>query len=161
MTDTRSPTARAGTLLALVVSCVLVAAVTLTPAGNGWAWADPLEELRWYLADPLEPSVLAQWAGNLLLLVVPAVCAVRLRPYLGRLGTATAVAVSSASAIELAQWLVPLGRVVSPVDAALNAAGAIAAATVVRAWSGRSCPGNADSGAPDQEAPVPALAGHR
>ena len=136
MTRIRSPHDHAGVLAIMVVSCLLVAAVTLTPVGNGWAWADPLDELRWYLADPTAPSVLTQWAGNVLLLVVPAGCAVHIWPQLGRPGTATALAVTSASAIELAQWLLPLGRVVSPLDAALNAAGAVAAAMAVRLLSG-------------------------
>jgi hypothetical protein len=34
--------------------------------------------------------------------------------------------------IELLQWAVPLGRVVSPLDAVLNAAGALAAGLLVR-----------------------------
>jgi len=47
-----------------------------------------------------------------------------------------AVAVAVAGGIELLQWALPLGRVVSPVDAALNATGAVVAglltASVVR-----------------------------
>ncbi|MBW0117977.1 VanZ family protein [Pseudonocardia abyssalis] len=35
------------------------------------------------------------------------------------------------AAIELLQWLLPLGRVVSPVDALLNAAGAVLAGLLV------------------------------
>ena len=131
MTPIRSLRDHAGVLAVLVVSCLLVATVTLTPVGIGWAWADPVDELRWYLADPTAPSVLTQWGGNVLLLVVPAACAVHVWPQLGRPGTAMAVAATSASAIELAQWLLPLGRVVSPLDAVLNTAGAVAAAMTV------------------------------
>ena len=67
-----------------------------------------------------------QLTGNLSLLAVPAVLAVLRWPALGRLGVLAAVALAMAAGIELAQWALPLGRVVSPLDAVLNATGAIA-----------------------------------
>ena len=42
-----------------------------------------------------------------------------------------AAALATGSAIELLQWALPLGRVVSPVDAVLNTAGAVVAGLLV------------------------------
>ena len=66
-----------------------------------------------------------QLTGNLSLLAVPAALAVLRWPALGRLGV-LAVVRSRGAGIETAQWALPLGRVVSPLDAVLNATGAIA-----------------------------------
>ena len=46
--------------------------------------------------------------------------------------------VAVGTGIELLQWALPLGRVVSPVDAALNAAGAVVAGLLVALSRGRS-----------------------
>jgi hypothetical protein len=68
-----------------------------------------------------------QLVGNLLLLAPLAVLAVLRRP---RLGTA------AGTGIELLQWALPLGRVVPPVDAALNAVGAVAVGLAVALAAG-------------------------
>lgn len=52
----------------------------------------------------------------------------------------SALPATAAGAIELLQWALPLGRVVSPVDAALDATGALVAVLVVsrlREWRAR------------------------
>jgi hypothetical protein len=49
-----------------------------------------------------------------------------------------ALAVAAGTGIELLQWALPLRRVVSPVDAALNAAGAVVAGLLVALSGGRS-----------------------
>jgi hypothetical protein len=57
-----------------------------------------------------------------------------------RPGTPPQLAVLSVAAvggIELLQWALPLGRVVSPVDAALNATGAVIAGLLVALAAGR------------------------
>ncbi|MGY2078830.1 VanZ family protein [Modestobacter sp. SYSU DS0657] len=117
-----------GLELGLAGVLLLVALVTLTPAAAGvTSWADPVAELRWYATAAERPGVAVQLVGNLLLLAPAAVLAVLRWPALrppARLGT---VAVAAGAAIELLQWQLPLGRVVSPVDAALNAAGAVVA----------------------------------
>ncbi|SNR81867.1 hypothetical protein SAMN04488107_0028 [Geodermatophilus saharensis] len=46
-----------------------------------------------------------------------------------------AVAVATGAAIETLQWALPLGRVVSPLDALLNATGAVAAGLLVSGLS--------------------------
>jgi VanZ family protein len=61
------------------------------------------------------------------------------RPGPGGHGAAlAALAVAVGTGIELLQWALPLGRVVSPVDAALNAAGAVIAGLLVALSRGRS-----------------------
>jgi hypothetical protein len=52
-------------------------------------------------------------------------------PRLARPGPLVAAALAAAGAIELLQWALPLGRVVSPLDALLNAAGAVLAGLLV------------------------------
>jgi len=65
------------------------------------------------------------------------------RPRWLQLGTPrglSALPATAAGAIELLQWALPLGRVVSPVDAALDATGALVAVLVVsrlREWRAR------------------------
>ncbi|SDX90885.1 VanZ like family protein [Modestobacter sp. DSM 44400] len=71
-----------------------------------------------------------QLAGNLALFAVPSALAVRW-PALGRIRRLTAVSLATGAAIELLQWALPLGRVVSPLDAVLNTAGAVATGLVV------------------------------
>ncbi|TWH74543.1 VanZ family protein [Modestobacter roseus] len=125
-------TSRRGLELALAGVLVLVALVTLTPAAAGvTAWADPVAELRWYATAPGDPAVALQLVGNLLLLVPAAVLAVLRWPALRSPGRLVAAAAAAGAAIELLQWQLPLGRVVSPVDAGLNAAGAVVAGLLV------------------------------
>lgn len=114
----------------LVVALAVVARLTLTPSGTGYALASPVRELRWYVDGLGSPAATVQLLGNLLLLAVPAFLAVRLWPRLGRPLALVAVALAAGAAIELAQYALPLGRVVSPLDALLNAAGATAAGVV-------------------------------
>jgi hypothetical protein len=117
---------------ALVLALALVALLTLTPAGGGgWAWGEPLTELRWYATGLDSGTTLLQLLGNLLLLAPVAALVVLRWPAVGtplRLG---ALAAAAGGGIELLQWALPLGRVVSPVDAALNAAGALVAGLLV------------------------------
>ncbi|SDD24210.1 hypothetical protein SAMN05660690_3755 [Geodermatophilus telluris] len=119
----------AGLALALAV----VAALTLVPEGSGWAWGAPGAELRWYLTGLASPATLLQLVGNLLLLAAPAALAVRLWPGLAAAGRLAAVALATGGAIEGLQLLLPLGRVVSPVDALLNAVGAVLVGAIVAA----------------------------
>ncbi|MCV2490067.1 VanZ family protein [Geodermatophilus sp. YIM 151500] len=115
----------------LASALVGVASLTLTPAGaSGWAWGAPLAELRWYATGLDSPTTVLQLLGNLLLLVPPAVLAVLRRPALAAPGRLGALSVGVAAGIELLQWALPLGRVVSPLDAALNASGAVVAGLV-------------------------------
>ncbi len=72
-----------------------------------------------------------QLVGNLLLLAPLAVLAVLRRPELGTPLRLAALGTAAGAGIELLQWALPLGRVVSPVDAVLNAVGAVAVGLVV------------------------------
>jgi hypothetical protein len=129
---------RGGLQAALLASLAVVVALTLLPTGSGWAWGAPLTELRWYASGLDSGATLLQLTGNLALLVVPAALAVLAWPGLGRPIPLALAAVSTGAAIELLQLMLPLGRVVSPVDAALNALGALAAGLVVTAVRGRA-----------------------
>ena len=123
-----TPPARRGLELGLGVLALLVAAVTLTPAGSGgWAWGDPGTELRWYLTGLDDPATARQLVGNLVLLTPVAALAAARWEALRSAGRLAAASVTVAVGLEALQWLLPLGRVVSPVDAALNAAGAVVA----------------------------------
>jgi hypothetical protein len=104
-----------------------VAALTLVPRGTGWTWGAPLAELRWYTTGLGSEDTLLQLVGNLSLLGAPAALAVLLWPSLARPHRLVAAGLAAGTAIELLQWALPLGRVVSPLDALLNAVGAIAA----------------------------------
>jgi glycopeptide antibiotics resistance protein len=129
---------RTGLDAALLLAALAVVWLTLTPAGgSGWAWGAPLTELRWYATGLDSEATLLQLVGNLLLLVPLAVLAVLRRPRLGTPPRLAALAVAAGTGIELLQWALPLGRVVSPVDAALNATGAVAAGLVVALAVGR------------------------
>ncbi|MGY1883711.1 VanZ family protein [Blastococcus sp. SYSU DS0753] len=119
--------------LGLGAALLAVAALTLAPEGTGWAWGSPAVELRWYLGGLDSGATVLQLLGNLVLLVVPAALAVLRWPALGRPGRLVLAATATATAIELLQWALPLGRVVSPLDAVLNAAGAVAAGLLVAA----------------------------
>jgi hypothetical protein len=72
-----------------------------------------------------------QLVGNLGLLVVPTALAVLPWPTLGRVVRLFPLALAAAATIEFFQWTLPLGRVVSPLDATLDAAGAVAAGLLV------------------------------
>lgn len=110
--------ARRGLDLGLAALALLVAVVTLTPAGSGgWAWGDPGTELRWYLTGLDDPSTAGQLVGNLVLLAPVAVLAVARWPGLRSAGRLAATSLAVGAGIETLQWLLPLGRVVSPVDA--------------------------------------------
>jgi hypothetical protein len=117
----------------LGATLAVVAALTLTPEGSGWSWGSPAEELRWYATGLDSPATVRQLLGNVGLLVVPAALAVLRWPAVGRPSRLFAVAVGAGVGIELLQWALPLGRVVSPLDAALNAAGALVAGLLVAA----------------------------
>ena len=129
---------RRGLDTALLLAALAVAWLTLTPAGgSGWEWGAPLTELRWYATGLDSEATVLQLIGNLLLLAPLAVLAVLRSPRLGTPPRLAALAVAAGTGIELLQWALPLGRVVSPVDAALNATGAVAAGLVVALGSGR------------------------
>jgi hypothetical protein len=120
----------------------VVALLTLAPEGQGWAWGSPVVELRWYLTALDSSATVLQLAGNLAILTVPAALAVLAWPALGRPVRLATVSLAAGTGIELLQWALPLGRVVSPLDAVLNATGAIAVGLVVahlrRSAMGRS-----------------------
>ena len=117
---------------AVAVALVAVAALTLLPAGSGgWAWGSPAVELHWYLTGLDSRATVVQLFGNLLLLAPPAAVAVLRWPALRSPGVLAAVALAAGAAIETLQWVLPLGRVVSPLDALLNATGAVAAGLLV------------------------------
>jgi glycopeptide antibiotics resistance protein len=104
-----------------------VALLTLTPTGRGWAWGAPLAEARWYVAGWDSGTAMLQLVGNLALLVPLATLAVLRWPVLSDLRRLAAASLAGGAAVELLQWALPLGRVVSPLDALLNAAGAVIA----------------------------------
>ena len=116
---------------ALAAALVVVAALTMLPAGDGWAWGSPAVELRWYLTGLDSPTTVWQLVGNVVLLTAPAALAVLRWPQLGRPGPLAAAALAAGTAIELLQLALPLGRVVSPLDALLNATGAVRAGLLV------------------------------
>jgi hypothetical protein len=124
----RGPTALT---VGLLTSLAVVALLTLTPEGRGWAWGSPLAEARWYLTGLDSTATMLQLVGNLTLLAGPAALAVLRQPALGRLPLLAGSALAVGAGIELLQWALPLGRVVSPLDAVLNATGAIATGLLV------------------------------
>ena len=125
-------TARRTTVVALFALSLLgVALLTLLPAGAGWAWGSPAAELHWYATSLDSETAMLQLLGNLALLAPPAVLAVLLWPALASPLRLAALALASGTAIELLQWALSLGRVVSPLDALLNATGVIAAGLLV------------------------------
>ena len=126
MTGRRAPLA-----VLLAASLLAVALLTLMPAGAGWVWGSPVAELRWYATSLNSGSAMLQLAGNLALLTVPAALAVALWPGLGVPPRLVGLALACGAAIELLQRVLPLGRVVSPLDALLNATGAVVAGLLV------------------------------
>jgi hypothetical protein len=117
--------------IGLVLAVGGVALLTLLPSGSGWAWGAPVSELRWYAAGWNSETAMLQLAGNLALLGPLAALAVVRWPALAVPRRLAAAAVAAATAVELLQWALPLGRVVSPVDALLNATGAVLTGLVV------------------------------
>ncbi|HET6391670.1 MAG TPA: VanZ family protein [Blastococcus sp.] len=115
----------------LGLAMAVVVALTLLPDGNGWTWGAPLTELRWYATGLDSTATVLQLVGNLLLLAPLAVLAVLRWPALRAPGRLVLASGATAAAIELLQWLLPLGRVVSPLDALLNATGAVLTGLVV------------------------------
>ncbi len=115
----------------LALAAAVVVALTLLPDGRGWSWGAPLSELHWYATGLDSTATVLQLVGNLLLLAPLAVLAVLRWPALRAPGRLVLAAGATAGAIELLQWLLPLGRVVSPVDALLNATGAVVAGLAV------------------------------
>ncbi|TYP89218.1 VanZ family protein [Blastococcus xanthinilyticus] len=130
------PSARAALAVLLTAALAAVAAVTLTPEGRGWAWASPAAELRWYATGLDSTATVLQLVGNAGLLVVPAALAVLLWLPLRRPARLTAAALAAGAGIELLQLVLSVGRVVSPLDALLNAGGAVAAGLLVT-WGAR------------------------
>jgi hypothetical protein len=117
--------------IALAAAMTVVAAGTLLPTGRGWAWGSPVVELRWYASGLGSAGTLVQLIGNLALLAVPAALAVLRWPALGTWRRLLGAGLATGSSIEVLQWLFPLGRVVSPLDALLNATGAVVTGLVI------------------------------
>ncbi|TQN42681.1 VanZ like protein [Blastococcus colisei] len=107
------------------LATALVALLTLLPAGRGWAWGAPLSELHWYATGWDSHAAMLQLFGNLALLAPLAAIAVLRWPELATSRRLVGAGVAVAATIELLQWVLPLGRVVSPLDALLNATGAV------------------------------------
>jgi hypothetical protein len=116
---------------ALAAAAAGVALLTLLPAGRGWAWGAPLSEVRWYLTGWDSQIAMLQLTGNLVLLTPLATLAVLRWPALASPGRLAITTAAAAAGIELLQWLLPLGRVVSPLDALLNATGALVTGLIV------------------------------
>jgi hypothetical protein len=124
--------------LALLISVAMAVLATLTPEGTGWAWGSPAVELRWYLTGFGSAATMIQLIGNLGLLAVPAALVVMRWPTWGHPRLLTAVFLPAGTCIEFLQWALPLGRVVSPLDAVLNATGAVASGLFVARLRRRS-----------------------
>jgi hypothetical protein len=115
----------------LWASGVLVALLTLLPTGRGWSWGAPMSELHWYATAWTSGTAMVELLGNLALLGPLAALAVLRWPALGHPRRLVPVALAAGTTIELLQWALPLGRVVSPVDALLNATGAVVTGLLV------------------------------
>ena len=115
----------------LAATLMLVAVLTLLPTGAGRSWAAPMAELQWYATGWGSGTAMVQLFGNLLLLGPLAALAVLRWPALAAPRRLAAASVAAGAAVELLQWTLPLGRVVSPVDALLNASGAVLTGLVV------------------------------
>ena len=127
---------------AIGLSLAVVAFPTLVPEGSGWAWGAPLTELRWYLTGLTSPATLLQLVGK------PA--AARGPRGVGRAtvaptGPARPVATAHAAGgtVEWLQSLLPLGRVVSPVDALVDTTAAVLTGFLVSAADRRLLTGRA------------------
>jgi glycopeptide antibiotics resistance protein len=117
----------------LVLATAVVVALTLLPAGRGWSWGAPLSELQWYASGLDSPTAMLQLVGNVALLAPLAALAVVRWPALTAPHRLVGAAVLVGAGIELLQWALPLGRVVSPLDALLNATGAVLTGLAVAA----------------------------
>ena len=109
----------------LALTGAVVVLLTLLPDGTGWEWGAPLAELRWYATGLDSTATMLQLVGNLLLLSPLAALAVLRWPELRAPGRLLLASGAAAATIELLQWLLPLGRVVSPLDVLLNTTGAV------------------------------------
>jgi hypothetical protein len=123
----------------LAAALAAVALLTLLPTGRGWAWGAPATELQWYATGLGSETAMLQFFGNLALLAPLAALAVLRWPALAA-PHRLAAAVAAGAAVELLQWTLPLGRVVSPVDALLNATGAVITGLVVARLAAGSRP---------------------
>jgi hypothetical protein len=85
-------------------------------------------------------TAVRQLVGNLGLLAAPAALAVALWPARASPPRLVATALASGTAIELLQWALPLGRVVPPLDALLDATGPLAAGLLIAAVTRESSP---------------------
>jgi len=117
----------------LALALAVVALATLLPVGSGWSWGAPGAELRWYATAWTSGTATVQLLGNLALLGPAAALAVLRWPVLGHPGRLVPLALAGGTSIELLQWALPLGRVVSPVDALLDASGAVLTGLLVGA----------------------------
>lgn len=115
----------------LAAALAAVALLTLVPTGHGWAWGAPGTELHWYATAWSSGTAMLQLLGNLALLGPLAALAVLRRPGLSAPGRLLTASLAAGATVELLQWALPLGRVVSPVDALLNATGAVLTGLVV------------------------------
>jgi hypothetical protein len=117
--------------LGILAALATLAVLTLSPDGTGWTWGAPLAELRWYVTGWTAGTTLLQLLGNLALLVPLFVLAVLRWPGPAVPRRLVPAALAVASGIEALQWALPLGRVVSPLDALLNATGGVLAGLAV------------------------------
>jgi hypothetical protein len=124
----------------LAAALAAVALLTLLPTGRGWAWRAPATELQWYATGLGSETAMLQLFGNLALLAPLAALAVLRWPALAAPHRLAAASVVAGAAVELLQWTLPLGRVVSPVDALLNATGAVITGLVVARLAAGSRP---------------------
>jgi hypothetical protein len=124
----------------LAAALAAVALLTLLPTGRGWAWGAPATELQWYATGLGSETAMLQLFGNLALLAPLAALAVLRWPALAAPHRLAAASVVAGAAVELLQWTLPLGRVVSPADALLNATGAVITGLVVARLAAGSRP---------------------
>ncbi|WP_406289005.1 VanZ family protein [Embleya sp. NBC_00896] len=124
---------RAGVVAGLVVGTAPWVWMVLTPVGDSRAVSVvPLRDLLTVLrADPT--TAVVQVGGNLLVFAaLGCLLPVYSARFAGRAGRwrVAGVAALSSTAIELAQWVLAIGRVSSVDDVLLNTAGALAAAVL-------------------------------
>jgi glycopeptide antibiotics resistance protein len=124
----------------LAAALAAVALLTLLPTGQGWAWGAPVSELQWYASGLSSERAMLQLVGNLALLGPLAALAVLRWPSLTAPHRLAVASVAAGAAVELLQWTLPLGRVVSPLDALLNATGAVITGLVVARLAAGSRP---------------------
>ena len=117
----------------LAAALAAVGLLTLLPTGQGWAWGAQVSELQWYATGSGSETAMLQLFGNLALLGPVAALAVLRWPALGDPLRLAVASVATGAAVELLQLTLSLGRVVSPLDALLNASGAVVAGLLVSA----------------------------